>query len=166
MATESGHKPQTAVEIHPLESAGDAIAFRELNEEWITRYFALEEKDREVLEDPEGTILSQGGQIFIAHLEGQPVGCAAIVPVGGGVYELLKMAVSPRLRGLGIGRKLLKHAIDQARACGARSVFLGSNSKLENAVHLYESIGFQHVPPGGMPPMPYDRANVFMELVL
>jgi hypothetical protein len=29
-----------------------ATAFRTLNEEWITRYFALEEKDIETLGDP------------------------------------------------------------------------------------------------------------------
>ena len=49
---------------------------------------------------------------------------------------------------------------------GARSLFLGSNSRLENAVHLYESIGFRHVPPESIPEMPYARANVFMELSL
>jgi putative acetyltransferase len=45
-------------------------------------------------------------------------------------------------------------------------LFLGSNSKLENAVHLYESVGFQHVPPERLPPNPYTRANVFMEMSL
>jgi hypothetical protein len=45
-------------------------------------------------------------------------------------------------------------------------LFLGSNAKLENAVHLYESIGFRHVPPERIPPMPYTRANVFMEMAL
>ena len=39
-------------------------------------------------------------------------------------------------------------------------------SRLENAVHLYESIGFRHVPPESLPAMPYTRANVFMELPL
>jgi len=86
--------------------------------------------------------------------------------MGGGVYELSKMAVSPQLRGLGIGRRLLEHAVAHARALGAKSLFLGSSTKLPNAVHLYESIGFRHVPPEKLPPMPYTRADVFMELPL
>jgi N-acetylglutamate synthase-like GNAT family acetyltransferase len=94
------------------------------------------------------------------------VGCVALIPMGNGVYELSKMAVSPRLRGLGIGRTLLEHAIAQARAIGAQSLFLGSSTKLANAVHLYESVGFQHVPPERLPPMPYARADVFMKLSL
>lgn len=39
----------------------DAVAFRELNEAWIRKYFALEEHDREMLNDPEGYILRPGG---------------------------------------------------------------------------------------------------------
>jgi GNAT superfamily N-acetyltransferase len=86
--------------------------------------------------------------------------------MGNRIYELSKMAVSPHLRGLGIGRRLLEHAVAWAKAIGAASLFLGSNSKLENAVHLYESIGFRHVSPERLPPNPYTRANVFMEMSL
>ena len=83
-----------------------------------------------------------------------------------GVYELSKMAVSPHLRGRGLGRRLLQHAIAQARSLGAKSLFLGSNTLLENAVHLYESVGFRHVNPETVQRMPYSRANVFMEMPL
>jgi N-acetylglutamate synthase-like GNAT family acetyltransferase len=154
------------VEIRALKPGEDATAFRTLNEEWITKHFALEAKDRETLGDPENTILRKGGQIFMVHAEGEAVGCVALIPMGEGVYELSKMTVSPRLRGQGIGRALLKYAIEQARAMGARSLFLGSNSKLPAAVHLYESMGFQHVPVERLPPMHYKRADVFMEMIL
>jgi putative acetyltransferase len=154
------------VEIRPLCSGEDATAFRTLNEEWITRYFSLEPADCATLGDPEGKILRKGGQIFMAYFGRQAVGCVALIPMEGGVYELSKMAVSPEMRGLGIGRRLLQHAITQARQIGAKSLFLGSNSRLENAVHLYESVGFRHVPPENLPEMPYARANVFMELPL
>lgn len=154
------------VEIRPLQPGEDASAFRTLNEEWITRYFVLEQKDRENLGDPENAILRKGGHIYMAYIGREAVGCVALIPMGEGVYELSKMAVSPRLRGLGIGRKLLKYTIAEAKAIGAKSLFLGSNSKLENAVHLYESVGFHHVPPERVPPTPYTRANVFMEMQL
>jgi putative acetyltransferase len=155
-----------AIEIRALQPDEDARAFRALNEEWITHYFALEKKDREILDDPEKTILRQGGQIFLAYVEGQAMGCVALIPLGQGVYELSKMAVSPRLRGLGIGHRLLEHAITQAKVIGAKSLFLACNTKLQSAVHLYESVGFRHVPPEQIPAMPYTRANVFMEMQL
>jgi putative acetyltransferase len=165
------------IEVHSLQPGEDATAFRTLNEEWITRYFTLEKKDIETLGDPENVILRKGGHIFMARAisessdaataaTAETVACVALIPMGNGVYELSKMAVSPRLRGLGIGRSLLEHAITQARAIGAQSLFLGSSTKLANAVHLYESVGFQHVPPERLPPMPYARADVFMELPL
>jgi len=154
------------IEIRPLRLSEDESAFRELNEEWITRYFELEKKDREILNDPENTILRKGGHIFMVHAGSDPVGCVALIPMGDGVYELSKMAVSPQLRGLGIGRRLLAHAVAHARALGVKSLFLGSSTKLPNAVHLYESVGFRHVPPEKLPPMPYTRADVFMELPL
>ena len=75
------------------------------------------------------------------------------------------MAVAPDLRGQGVGRTLLSAAIEHARGRGASSLFLGSSQKLANAVHLYESLGFQHVAPETLH-MPYARADVFMQLVL
>ena len=76
------------------------------------------------------------------------------------------MAISPHLRGQGIGRRLLQHAIGQGKLIGAKSLFLGSSTKLPTAVHLYESVGFRHVQPETLPPVPYTRANVFMEMAL
>jgi putative acetyltransferase len=155
-----------AIEIRALLPGDDSTAFRTLNEEWITRYFTLEAKDRETLGDPESTILRKGGHIFMVYADAEPVGCVALIPMGDGVYELSKMAVSTRLRGLGIGRRLLEYTVSRARLLGARSLFLGSSTKLKNAVHLYESIGFRHVPPEKLPPMHYRRADVFMEMPL
>jgi GNAT superfamily N-acetyltransferase len=154
------------IEIRSLAPDDDATAFRTLNEEWITEYFTLEAKDRELLNDPVGSILLKGGHIFMAYAAAEAVGCVALIPMQDGVYELSKMAVSPHLRGRGIGRRLLQHAITQARRTGAKSLFLGSNTRLKNAVHLYESVGFRHVKPESHSPMPYSRADVFMEMPL
>ena len=155
-----------AIQFRELRMGEDGAAFKTLNEEWISRYFVLEAKDRETLGDPEGTILRKGGKVIFAESGGQTVGCVALIPMGGGVDELSKMAVSPALRGQGVGRKLLEYAIAQARALGATSLFLGSNSVLKNAVHLYESVGFTHVPAEKLPDMHYARADVFMEMGL
>ncbi len=154
------------ISIRPLRAGDDATGFRTLNEEWISRHFTLEPRDHETLNDPETTILRQGGHIFMLYAGSEPAGCVALIPIGSGVYELSKMAVAPHLRGAGLGRQLLNHAIAQARLIGATSLFLGSSTKLASAIHLYESVGFRHVPPETLPPSPYTRANVFMSLSL
>ena len=163
---EERHTAPLKIEIRSLRPGDNATAFRALNEEWIKLHFTLEPKDLETLSDPENMILLKGGHIFMVHADAKAVGCVALIPIGKGVYELAKMAISPGMRGRGLGRQLLQYAIAQARSIGARSLFLGSSTKLPVAVHLYESEGFRHVQPQAFPPMPYTRANVWMELVL
>lgn len=51
------------IEIRSLAPDDDATAFRTLNEEWITRYFTLEAKDRETLNYPAHPILLKGGHM-------------------------------------------------------------------------------------------------------
>jgi putative acetyltransferase len=151
--------------IRPFQ-AEDALAFRQLNEEWISLHFGIEEHDRVQLGDPEGHILRPGGQIFMAVARGERIGCCALIKGTGCTFELAKMAVAAPYRGRGLGRKLLLHSIAQAKALGAKTLYLGSNSKLADAVHLYESAGFRHLPPEKIPPSPYARATIFMELDL
>ena len=146
--------------------AGDAEAFRTLNEQWIAKYFALEEEDIRVLNEPEKHILQPGGRIYFASLDGEVTGCCALIVNGERSYELAKMAVREDLRNQGIGKALLVHVIEAARSLQARKLTLGTNSKLTNAIHLYESMGFQRLDPAKLGPSPYKRADVFMEMSL
>jgi putative acetyltransferase len=153
-----------AIEIRPYR-AEDRTAFRELNEGWIQKNFGLEEKDRTTLGDPETYILKPGGHIFIATSEAQVIGCCALLLMRPGVFEVAKMTVAEAYRGYGVGRRLLAHTIDAGWALGAESLYLETNDRLTDAIHLYESLGFRHLPPGRIVPSPYARANVYMELL-
>jgi hypothetical protein len=64
-----------------------------------------------------------------------------------GVYEVAKMTVAEAYRGQGLGRKLLAYTIAQGKALGAKSLYLETNKKLGDAIHLYEALGFRHLPP-------------------
>jgi putative acetyltransferase len=145
---------------------GDGIAFRNLNEEWILRYFALEPKDSEVLADPKRTILDCGGKIFVAVRHGEVVGCCALLAMEPGEFELAKMAVTESCQRIGAGRRLLETAIAEARASGATRLYLETNRMLRPAIRLYKSLGFRHLPPEQVATSPYARADVFMELRL
>jgi putative acetyltransferase len=145
---------------------GDRSAFRRLNEEWIVRYFVLEPKDEHALADPQSTILDGGGRIFLAVQNGESVGCCALLATGPGEFEVAKMAVTEACQGGGIGRRLLEKAIAEARGAGARRLFLETNRRMKPAVRLYESLGFQHIPPERMKPSDYARSDVQMEMHL
>lgn len=144
---------------------GDEAAFLRLNEDWISKFFELEPADREVISDPKTHILDCGGQICIAESNGEPIGCCALLVIAPGEFELAKMTVAESSRGHGTGRKLLQFAINVARLMGAHRLYLESNTKAEAAIHLYEQIGFRHLP-GPSHPSKYSRANVFMEMLL
>ncbi|MDX5417852.1 MAG: GNAT family N-acetyltransferase [Hymenobacteraceae bacterium] len=137
--------------------------FRALNEEWITRYFVMEDADYKSLSNPIGYIIDKGGFILMASYQGEIVGTCALINEGEGVYELAKMAVTPKAQGLKIGKMLGEAAIRKAREAGARKVYLVSNRRLETALSLYRRLGFVEVP---MPPSIYERANIKMDLIL
>jgi GNAT superfamily N-acetyltransferase len=141
---------------------GDEVAFRELNREWIERYFGMEAHDTELLTDPVTAILEPGGRILLAVRDGQTIGCCALIRMAEDEYEVAKMAVAPAAQGGGIGRTLLAAVIEVARESGAQRLFLETNHVLTPAIRLYESLGFQHIPPEH--PSPYARCDVTMEL--
>jgi putative acetyltransferase len=139
-----------------------ADAFKRLNLDWIERLFAIETADRKVLENPEGAIIATGGQIFFAMDDDVAVGTVAMIHVHAGRYELAKMAVAATHQRRGIGEQLGAAGIAWARRIGADTIFLQTNSRLANAIRLYERLGFRHaVDPD---PPEYARADVYMEL--
>ena len=137
-----------------------AQAFKALNEAWISKYFVVEAKDREVLDDPQGKILAKGGRIFMAMDDGVAVGCAALLKMPDGGYEVAKMTVSETLRGSGLGRLLMERCIAAGAEDGVPRLYLETNSSLAPALGLYRAMGFVDLPPAETP---YARADVFME---
>jgi GNAT superfamily N-acetyltransferase len=102
----------------------------------------------------------------MALQDGVAIGTCALLAMGDDAFEVAKTTVSQTHRGLGIGKKLLAHVIEYARSVGARRLYLETNSKLQNAIHVYESLGFRHLPAERVQPSSYARANVYMELWL
>lgn len=136
--------------------------FARLNIEWLERWFTVEPIDREVLGDPETHILAGGGHVlFAVDADDRAVGTVALKRESDGVYELTKMAVTPEMRGAGVGRLLMQGAIKAFQARGGQELFLESSSKLGPALALYESVGFRHHP-APRPGSHYVRADVYM----
>lgn len=142
-----------------------ATAFKQLNEAWIRKYFEMEETDHHSLDHPKEYILDRGGHILIALYEKEPVGTAALIKMNHPDFdfELAKMAVAPEAQGKGIGWLLGQASIGKARAMGAKSIYLESNTILGPAIALYEKLGFCKIT--GYP-SPYARCNIQMALYL
>jgi len=139
-------------------------AFIEINEAWISKDYVLEELDKKELYNPEENILRGGGAILIALHNNEPVGTCALVNTGNHTYELIKMAVAEKARGLKIGRLLGIETIAKAKSLGAKKIILYSNTKFSGiAVQLYYKLGFKKVPLGNTE---WQRADIKMELEL
>ncbi len=137
--------------------------FYDLNIEWLRTYFYVEPFDEEVLSKPNQYIINKGGHIFFALLNEVVVGTVALMPTNDkSVFELTKMAVSPRHRGHKIGQKLMQYCIDFAQQDGLRGLMLYSNTILENAIYIYRKYGFVEIPVEE--DSPYERSNIKMQL--
>lgn len=137
--------------------------FRQLNLEWLDKYNLTEEPDLMVLNDPRGTILNHEGFIWLATIDSEIVGTAALVKEHSGIYELAKMSVAPAWQGKGISKLLIETCLGKARALNAHKIELFSNHQLKSALKLYERYGFQYV---AMKDSPFETADIKMELRL
>ncbi len=138
------------------------IRFKEINEQWITRLYEMEEEDIKTVSDPEEYVLKGGGRIYIALYKGFPVGTCAYINLGQGVFEMIKMAVDENYRGLKIGKKIGEISMGHIRELGAKKVILFSNRKGSAvAIELYTKLGFVEVPLGESE---FQRADIRMEV--
>jgi ribosomal protein S18 acetylase RimI-like enzyme len=144
--------------------AEHAYHFERLNKAWIEKYFWLEERDKWVLENPHGAILSKGGAILMATYDGVVAGTVALKKVNDEVYEFTKMAVDERYRRRGIAEALTYASFDKARELNAKKVILYSNRVLTPAITMYHKIGFTEVPIEK--DIVYERSDIKMEIDL
>jgi putative acetyltransferase len=87
------------------------------------------------------------GRVFaLAWLDGQPVGCGAIVPVDPITTEFRRVYVIPDYRRQGIAAKLIRWLEERARAGGFRSIRLATGVKQPGAIALYERLGYVSIP--------------------
>jgi ribosomal protein S18 acetylase RimI-like enzyme/predicted transcriptional regulator len=118
-------------------------AFRKLNEEWLRKYFEVEEADKRLLLHPEEEIIGAGGLILFARLGDRIVGTTALLKLDDETYEIAKMAVTPASQGKQVGRRLTEEAISRARRRGAKKIVLHTDNRLQAAGALYRKLGFR-----------------------
>ncbi|GAA0346389.1 hypothetical protein GCM10009092_08570 [Bowmanella denitrificans] len=119
--------------------------FLSINQQWIEGMFSMEAADTAMLSDPYHYVIEPGGEIWFArHPELGIVGTCALLNKGDGIFELTKMGVIAKARGIKVGEPLLQYVIGQAQLMPVSCLFLLTNKKCEAAIHLYEKNGFVH----------------------
>jgi DNA-binding MarR family transcriptional regulator/GNAT superfamily N-acetyltransferase len=87
------------------------------------------------------------GLLLVARRRERPVGCGGLKFHGREPAELKRMWVSPEARGLGLGRRLLRHLEQSAADTGATTIRLETNGALSEAIALYRQSGYEEVEP-------------------
>ncbi len=91
---------------------------------------------------------AQGGRLLLATIDGAVVGCLqfnvlhGVSQQGMSVAQVEGVRVDSARRGAGIGRALMQHAIDQARAAGCGQMQLTSRADRTEAPAFYRALGF------------------------
>jgi putative acetyltransferase len=103
---------------------------------------------------------------WTAWIDGDLAGCGALKELGPTHGEIKSMRTALRHRGCGVGRAILRHALDEAvrRGYGRVSLETGAQAAFEPARSLYRSFGFSPCGPFG--DYTEDANSVFMTLSL
>lgn len=89
------------------------------------------------------------GAVLVAEIDGQVVGVCQLIVFrhlqtrGGRCAELESVHVHPDHRGRGIGKVLVRAAVQRARELGCYRVQLTSNNARPDAHRFYERLGFE-----------------------
>lgn len=84
----------------------------------------------------------------VAVLNGEILGGAGIYPtknLPAKTCELVKMYLSPKARGIGLGRELIQKSIEKAKELGFHQMYLESMPELTKAISVYKEFGFKFI---------------------
>ena len=137
---------------------------KSLNYEWLEKYFFVEPLDVIQLSDPQGEILDKCGHIYYALYNNEVIGTSTLLKINDSEYELAKMAVTEKYKGIGAGKLLMEHCLNEAEKLKAKKLILYSNTKLKTAINIYRKYGFTEIPPD--PEVHYARSDIKMQKIL
>lgn len=144
-----------------IELAADMALVRTMLEEYraaLNVDLAFQDFDRELSALPYGY-----DPILVAFNEEEAAGCVALRRLDDRVCEMKRLYVRRTFRGQAIGRALAVAVIAEASQRGFRRMRLDTLPTMEEAMALYESLGFKEIAPYRFNPVPATR---YLELAL
>jgi putative acetyltransferase len=94
-------------------------------------------------------LLAEGIAFFVLRSDGIPAACGGIKRIGGEYGELKRMYVRPQFRGKGFGKQMVAYLTDYCHKQGLPLARLETGIYQQEAIKLYEGMGFRRIPPFG-----------------
>ena len=131
--------------------------------EWLGLDLCFQNFEQELAELP-GRYGAPDGRLLLAVSQRQVAGCVGLRRLDDGVCEMKRLYVRPKFRGLGIGRAMAVHLIEEARALNYSQMRLDTlPAQMGKAIKMYRSLGFREIEPYYHNPV---KGALFLELSL
>ena len=134
--------------VRTADELGPVVLLAGEFEEWVRARILADhgiefefKSERDLFLDLDG-LLEPLARLWIAEIDGEPVGIGGLRPLAADEAEIKRMYVRPSSRGLGAGRAILQRLIDDARALEYKTVCLDSARFMHEAHALYRRFGF------------------------
>ncbi|QHJ69365.1 GNAT family N-acetyltransferase [Planococcus halotolerans] len=83
------------------------------------------------------------GCVYEALVGDSLIGVYVLLPLSGTAVEIKNIAVAEDVRGRGYGKKLILHALSEAKRLGFANVEIGTGNSSVNQLMLYQKCGFR-----------------------
>lgn len=94
--------------------------------------------------DLDDILTSYAGAVFLAaKVDGALIGTGALIPEGAGAGRIARMSVDKAQRRGGVGTRILRALLDEARALGYRKIVLETTETWDDAIGFYLRNGFR-----------------------
>jgi putative acetyltransferase len=94
-------------------------------------------------------LISEGVAFFVLRADGEPAACGGVKFYDAEYGELKRMYVRQQFRGSGYAKLMLSHLADYARSHGINILRLETGIHQQEAIGLYEKLGFRRISPFG-----------------
>jgi len=133
------------IELRPFTPA-DATPMRALVLQGLGDHFGeIDETMNPDLDDITGVYHAAGAAIIVAERNGEIVGCGVLIDEPPDAGRLVRMSVRGDQRGQGLGKRLVRTLLDEARRRGKTRVVCETTDDWHDAIGLYRACGFTEI---------------------
>lgn len=120
----------------------DNLVIQKLNDQTKIPWelFLLADPSKEMIEK-----YIRDSDIYCAKLNNELVGVYVLTKPSQDIIELKNIAVEPTHQGKGIGKKLVVHAINNAKTMGVKRIEVGTGNSSLSQLAFYKKCGFKIV---------------------